>query len=116
MKITGKLVQKFETKMFGAKKDFAVREFVINDVITLQDGREFDNPLKMQLVKDNTKKLDAFNVGDTLDVEINIKGKQYTAKDGSIGYFVTLEAWKIDALQGHPADAQLDANDTSLPF
>ena len=49
MKITGKLVQKFETKMFGAKKDFAVREFVINDVITLQDGREFDNPLKMQL-------------------------------------------------------------------
>jgi hypothetical protein len=40
--------------------------------------------------------LDNFQVGDTVTVDINIRGKQYDKKDGSgHDYFTTIEAWKI---------------------
>jgi hypothetical protein len=50
----------------------------------------------MQCTQDRCALLDGFQVGDSVTVDINIRGKQYEKKDGSgHDYFTTIEAWKI---------------------
>jgi hypothetical protein len=49
--------------------------------------------------------LDNFQVGDTVTVDINIRGKQYDKKDGTgHDYFTTIEAWKITKEGSAPSE------------
>jgi uncharacterized protein YuzE len=90
MKITGSLKVKNDT--IQVSEQFSKREFVV----TVVDGA-FSNDILIQLTKDKCVLIDAFNIGDMLEVEINLKGRGVELR-GAMRYFNSIEAWKITKL------------------
>ena len=91
MKITGTLKVKNDT--IQVSEQFSKREFVL----TVVDGA-FSNDILIQLTKDKCSLLDAFNIGDMLEVDTNLKGREWTSPQGEVKYFNTIECWKITKL------------------
>lgn len=93
MEVLGKLKVKNETKQVSEK--FKNREFVITD-----NSSQYPQHISLQLTQDKCALLDAYNVGDELKVQINIRGREWTSPQGEIKYFNTLEAWKVEKVGG----------------
>ena len=88
MKITGALKVKKDTQVVS--EAFSKREFVL----TVVDGA-FSNDILIQLTKDKVTLINDINIGDMLEVEVNLKGKEWTSPSGEVKYFNTIEAWKL---------------------
>jgi hypothetical protein len=65
---------------------FTKREFIL----TTED--KYPQDLKFELYQDNCGDIDPYAVGDTIDVNYNLKGNEYKGK-----YYVNLQAWKLNA-------------------
>ena len=88
MKLVGNLKIKKDTQVVS--EAFSKREFVL----TVVDGA-FSNDILIQLVKDKVTLINDINIGDLLEVEVNLKGKEWTSPSGEVKYFNTIEALKI---------------------
>lgn len=87
MKVTGTLKVKKDTQVVS--ESFSKREFVL----TVVDGA-FSNDILIQLTKDKVTLINDINIGDMLEVEVNLTGRGYE-KDGITRYFNSLNCWKI---------------------
>ena len=88
MKLQGTL--KVKNNPIQVSEAFLKREFVI----TVVDGA-FSNDILIQLTQDKCSLLASFNIGEQLEVDINIRGREWVSPLGESKYFNTLEAWKI---------------------
>jgi single-strand DNA-binding protein len=84
MNIQGKIKVIFDEQKFDS--GFTKREFVV----TTQE--QYPQDIKLDLVKDKTSLLNGLSVGSDVTVHFNLRGNEYQNK-----YFVTLQAWKIEA-------------------
>jgi hypothetical protein len=91
MKITGTLKIKKDTQVVS--EAFSKREFVL----TVVDGA-FSNDILIQLTKDKVTLINDINIGDMLEVEVNLTGKCWVNPQGEEKYFNSLSAWKITKL------------------
>jgi len=86
--LTGVLREIYEEKQPSAT--FTTREFVVTV------PGQYEQHITLQCTQGRTALLDNLSVGDTVTVDYNLQGKQYTKKDGSgVAYFNSLVAWKI---------------------
>ena len=73
---------------------FQKREFVVNT------GGDYPQQVKFEVIKDKCDTLTQYNkVGDFVNVSFNIKGREFTNKDGKVMLFNTLSAWKIQKIE-----------------
>tara|TARA_R110000803_G_scaffold208127_1_gene276600 strand:- start:587 stop:928 length:342 start_codon:yes stop_codon:yes gene_type:complete len=112
MQLTGKVKVINETQVISEK--FQKREFVITD-----DSSQYPQDIMFQITQDRCDLIDGFSVGQSVTVNFNLRGREWTSPKGEIRYFNTIEAWKIVALEGAvqpqaPTPPQGDAED--LPF
>ena len=91
MKITGTLKVKKDTQVVS--EAFSKREFVL----TVVDGA-FSNDILIQLTKDKVTLINDINIGDMLEVDVNLKGKEWNSPSGEVKYFNSIEGWKITKL------------------
>ena len=89
MQLTGTLKVKKEEQTVNDR--FKKREFVITD-----NSSQYPQHISFQLTQDRCSLLDPVNVGDTITVHFNLRGREWTSPQGEIKYFNTLEAWKLD--------------------
>jgi hypothetical protein len=95
MEATGKLHFVGDTKQVSDK--FKNREFVL----AISDNPEYIDHVKFEFKQDKVALLDKFSLGQVVTVGYNLKGREYTSKTtGVVGYFNTLDAWKINAEAG----------------
>lgn len=97
MKIQGKLHAKFDTQQ--KTPTFRVREFVVE----YADNPMYPQYLKFQLSKDRCEIIDSYEVGAQLDVEFDLRGRQWTNNEGKVMYFNSLEAWRVNPVQQNAA-------------
>lgn len=72
---------------------FKKREFVI-----LDESSQYPQSVLFQSVQDKCELLDNFKVDDVVEVTFNLRGREWiNPKDGSIRFFNSLDAWKIEA-------------------
>ena len=104
MKITGKIKAIMPTVQITEK--FAKRDFVVST------DEMYPQHIIMQFTQDKCSLLDLYKVDDEVEVAINIKGKEYTTKEGEIKYFNSIEAWRINNLnkQVHEGGVPQEAN------
>lgn len=88
MNILGTLHVKKETQVVSEK--FAKREFVL-----LDNSSQYPQYILFQLTQDRCDFLDTINIGTEIDVYFNLRGREWTSKEGEVKYFTGLEAWKI---------------------
>ena len=105
MEIIGKLIEKRDQRQ--ASQTFVVREFVI-EVENPRDPR-YNDFLQCQLTGDRCALLDQYQIGETVQVTFDLRGRKWTAPDGTVRYIMSLNAWRLDrpqynaqAPQGYP--------------
>lgn len=91
---TGKLKMIGEVQSFAS--GFTKREFVVT---TAND--KYPQDIKFDVVKDKCAMLDSFNTGDEVQVNFDIRGREYNGK-----YYVDLSCWKLQHAGGGAAPAR----------
>ena len=98
MEVIGFLKAKKDTRQ--ATETFRVREFVV----TIDADSQYPQHISMQVTQDRCDLLDQFNEGDQLKVNFNLRGREWTAPDGDIRYFNSIDAWRIEKIAATPTN------------
>jgi hypothetical protein len=104
MNISGKITEIFETAK--VTETFKKREFVVE----YSENPQYPEYIKLELIQEKCELLDKYTVGEDVDISFNLKGRKWTDPQGTVKYFNTLQAWKLDK----KSDAA-PADDTSAP-
>ena len=89
MNIKGKIKVINPTNVVSEK--FSKREFVLTE-----NSSQYPQDLLIQLTQDKCSLIDGFNVGQEIEVEINLRGREWINPQGEAKYFNTIEAWRIN--------------------
>ena len=93
----GKLHLINDTRQVSAR--FQVREFVVE----MSDNPQYPQFVSFQVTGPRCDDLDNFNVGDNVNLQFNLRGRQWTSPKGEVKYFNSLDVWTIEL-----ADSQED--------
>jgi hypothetical protein len=93
MDITGTLKVKSETQQI--KDTFKKREFVITD-----NSSQYPQHIQFELTQDKCSLLDNYQVGQEIKVYFNLRGREWTDREGKVRYFNSLQAWKLETAGG----------------
>jgi hypothetical protein len=99
MEVIGTLKAKFDTQRVSDR--FQKREFVL----TTDASTPYPQHVSFQVTQDKCQILDQFNEGEELRVQFNLRGREWNGPQG-IKYFNTLEAWRIEKIQGGQSQPQ----------
>jgi single-strand DNA-binding protein len=106
--VNGTIVRILDTRKVSEK--FSVREF---DVSTT--GDKYPQVLRLQATNDRIAQLDGLHAGDEVNVELNLRGREWKGNDGTVKVFNTLDAWRINAT-GKRSEAPSSSGNDGLPF
>lgn len=93
-KLTGILTDVFPTEPINA--NFQKRVFWLKQPDTVQYPQHWEIELHQQEVR----RLDQYNIGDSLEVDVEIRGRQFSRRDTSRAIVITLKATGIKFLGG----------------
>ncbi len=93
MEVIGTLKTKFETQKVSDR--FQKREFVL----TTEANTPYPQHVSFQVTQDKCSMLDQFREEEELKIQFNLRGREWNGPQG-IKYFNTLEAWRIEKVQG----------------
>jgi hypothetical protein len=88
---------------------FKKREFVVTDSSSNSNYRQH---ILFQLKQDKCRLLDNFNPGDEVKVSFNISGREWS-KDGTVKYFTSLDAWRLDGVEKGGSSSGSASQETS---
>ena len=61
--------------------------------------------VKFELTQAKCDEIDNYKTGDDVTVHFNVRGRKWTNKEGKDVYFVSLNAWRLEAVQAGSGDA-----------
>lgn len=67
-------------------------------IIEYAENPTYPEYVRFETLQDKTALLDILNVGDEVEVSFNLRGRPWTAKDGTVSYFNSLVLWRINRL------------------
>ncbi len=109
MEIKGRLEYKGEIQYIS--DTFEKQEFVIE----FAENPQYPEHIKFELIQGKCGDIDSFNLGTTITVAFNLKGRKWEDPKGETKYFNTLQAWKITGENNTTAHQGDEASD-DLPF
>lgn len=90
MELTGTITQIKQTETFAS--GFQKREMVL----TTQE--QYPQPILIEFINDKAGALDYLNVGDSVKVGINIRGREWISPQGEKKYFNSIVGWRIEKI------------------
>ena len=96
MNVQGKIKLIGETQTFGS--GFTKRQLVIE---TSED--QYPQVISIDFVKDKCDILDKYQVGQSVDVSVNLGGREWINPEGVAKYFNSLTGWRIEKLESSGA-------------
>ena len=92
MEVQGKIKMIGETQTFG-NNGFRKREMVITT------EEQYPQHIMVEFVQDKTDLLNNYQVGQSVKISINIKGREWINPQGEAKYFNSIQGWRIENLQ-----------------
>jgi len=89
MNTSGRLHAVFDTKQITER--FHKREFVLE----ISENSNFPQHVAFELTGDRVGEIEAFKVGDTLEVEFSLRGREWTSRTGEVKYFNSLDVRSV---------------------
>ena len=89
MNITGRIHEILP--VMQVSETFKRRSFVVETV----ENPMYPQYISFETVQDRTSLLDTLKVGDQVQVDFNLRGREWTSPQGEKKYFNTLEAWRV---------------------
>ncbi|MBT4958930.1 MAG: DUF3127 domain-containing protein [Flavobacteriaceae bacterium] len=91
MDISGKIKLINEAKEYG-NNSFRKREVVITT------EEQYPQDLLVEFVQDKCEILNSFQVGQSVKIDINLRGREWESPQGEIKYFNSIQGWRIEKL------------------
>ena len=111
MNLQGQIKQITETKEYGSN-GFKKRELVL---ITEQDT-DYPQTILIEFLKDNCERLDKYQEGEQVTIDINIRGREWTNPQGQTRTFNYIVGWRISEPEGNkPIEKLKETFDTGKP-
>jgi hypothetical protein len=92
MEIQGKVKFIGETQTFGAN-GFRKRELVVTT------EEQYPQHILVEFVQDKSDLLNNYQVGQSVKVSINLRGREWINPQGETKYFNSIQGWRIENLQ-----------------
>jgi hypothetical protein len=105
MELLGKIKLIGDIKTYG-DNGFRKKELVL----TTED--QYPQHILIEFVQNNCELLDNFNIGQTVRIGINIRGREWESPDQGIKYFNSIQGWRIESLD----DQVMDSAPADLPM
>lgn len=102
MEVTGKI--KVINGTVNVSDSFQKRELVITT------EEQYPQHILIEFNQDKCAVLDSYSIGQSVKVNINLRGREWINPDGVAKYFNSLQGWKIEAL----SEATASVNDTKV--
>ena len=113
MKVQGKI------KVIGDTQEFGSNGFKKREIVIVTD-EQYPQTIQLEFIQDKTALLGQFTVGETVEIGINIRGREWTNPEGEIKYFNTIQGWRINRIGTAPstrADEMIPEDEhDDLPF
>ena len=94
-------------------------KFKSKDVVILTDEK-YPQYITVQFTQEKTELITQNNIGEQVEVSINLRGREWKSPTGEIKYFNTIEGWQINEVQGESnlkeSPIMVDDSDNDLPF
>ena len=111
MNIQAKLIEKYDVQQIT--DSFQKREFVVE----FAENPQYPEFLKFELIQSNCEQLENFQVGDSINISFNLKGRKWTDKEGEIKYFNSLQAWRLEGTANNmPPPPSTNASSSNTDF
>jgi len=91
MEIQGKVKMIGETQTFGSN-GFRKREIVVTT------EEQYPQHIMVEFVQDKTDLLNNYQVGQTVKISINLRGREWVNPQGETKYFNSIQGWRIENL------------------
>lgn len=88
IQIKGRVVRVLDTKTTGAN-DFKSRS------VHVKTEEQYAQVIEIQFVQGNISLLDNVKQDDSIIIDVNLKGREWTNEKGEINVFNTIQGWKI---------------------
>ncbi len=92
-------------------------KFAKRDVVITTTTDMYPQDILVQFTQDKCAVLDLYKAGDEVDVDYNLKGREWINPQGETKYFNTIEGWRINRASGAspiPPQEQKDAPDEQV--
>ena len=96
MEISGKVKWIDEVKTYGTN-GFRKREIVVTT------EEQYPQHIMIEFVQDKCELLDAYQVGQSVKIGINIRGREWVNPQGETKYFNSIQGWRVEAVESAPA-------------
>ena len=107
MELQGKIKLIGETQSIGSN-GFRKRELV------LTTEEQYPQHIMVEFVQDKTDLLNNFQVGQSIKVGINLRGREWINPQGEAKYFNSVQGWRIESL-AQAAPSQIPPADQFQP-
>ncbi|MCS7074213.1 MAG: DUF3127 domain-containing protein [Bacteroidia bacterium] len=91
--LIGKIIEIFPE--IEIKPGFTKREFVVE----YTENPKYPQLIKFETIQERCSQLDLFNIGDEVEIQFNLKGREWINPKGEKVYFTSLEALRINAIR-----------------
>ena len=92
MEVSGKIKWLDETKTYG-NNGFRKREVVVTT------EEQYPQHIMVEFVQDKTDLLNSYQVGQSVKISINLRGREWVNPQGETKYFNSIQGWRIENLQ-----------------
>jgi len=92
MEVAGKL------RMIDTTKDVGSSGFQKRDCVVTTD-EQYPQHILVQFVQDKCNLLNNFKVGEKVNIDINLRGREWVNPQGETVYFNTIQGWRIASVQ-----------------
>ena len=93
MEVNGKIKWIDETKTYGSN-GFRKREVVVTT------EEQYPQHILIEFIQDKCDLLNTHQVGQSVKIGINIKGREWVNPQGETKYFNSVQGWRIDTSEG----------------
>jgi len=107
MSITGKVKRITDVEEKGT---FRFRKLIV------ETNDKYPQVISVDFTQNNCGLLDVWKLGDTVEVFFNVRGREWTNRDGKVLYFITLNGWKVREYKEVTAQDQAPDREDDLPF
>ena len=91
MDISGKIKLINEIKEYGSN-GFRKRE------VGITTEEQYPQDLLVEFVQDKCEILNSFQVGQSVKIDINLRGREWESPQGEIKYFNSIQGWRVEKL------------------
>ncbi|HEX5742494.1 MAG TPA: DUF3127 domain-containing protein [Flavobacteriaceae bacterium] len=101
MEITGTIKKIDEAKTVGAS--FRKREVVVTT------DEQYPQFLLVEFTQDKCDLLNNFKVGDSVKININLRGREWVSPQNETKYFNSIQGWRIEKISDQSAPPSIDS-------